>query len=206
MNCLRPFKQWDGGFESHLTDGCLYAFILFVQVAALRQAGLPSKESFRLCKSLRNWKSGQDPTEGCRAIDRHQLLTRGVEENHRKFSQNNRDFSRATAECKSALLLESTASHENSHSEWRYCVDKSYFLTFRRSLLSPSSKRSDYIMDSAISSHNLFDSWTDSQLRARQKSGVLKDRFFFCGCWMSRSSVTVENLYPPFIPYTLYFL
>jgi hypothetical protein len=30
---------------------------------------LPSKESYRLCIGLRNWKSGQGPTENCRAID-----------------------------------------------------------------------------------------------------------------------------------------
>jgi hypothetical protein len=46
-----------------------------------------------------------------------QLLTRGIEENHRDFSQDNRDSNRATPECKSALPLESTASHENSRSE-----------------------------------------------------------------------------------------
>jgi hypothetical protein len=35
-----------------------------VQVAALRQADLPSKESYRLCKKSRNWKSGQGSTKG----------------------------------------------------------------------------------------------------------------------------------------------
>jgi hypothetical protein len=44
------------------------AFILFVlscvQVTALRRADPPSKESYRLCIGLRNWKSGQGPTEG----------------------------------------------------------------------------------------------------------------------------------------------
>jgi hypothetical protein len=40
-----------------------------VQVAALRRADPPSKESYRLCKRLRNWKSVQGPTKGCRAID-----------------------------------------------------------------------------------------------------------------------------------------
>jgi hypothetical protein len=28
-----------------------------------------SKESYRLCIELKNWKSGQGPTKGCRAID-----------------------------------------------------------------------------------------------------------------------------------------
>jgi hypothetical protein len=40
-----------------------------VQVAALRWADPPSKESYRLCIGLRNCKSGQGPTKGCRAID-----------------------------------------------------------------------------------------------------------------------------------------
>jgi hypothetical protein len=57
-----------------LDHGCLYAFILSVLscllIAALRRADPPSKDSYRLCKRLRNWKSGQGPTKGCRAIDR----------------------------------------------------------------------------------------------------------------------------------------
>jgi hypothetical protein len=28
MNCLRPLKHWDRGFESHLRYGCPFAFIL----------------------------------------------------------------------------------------------------------------------------------------------------------------------------------
>jgi hypothetical protein len=50
---------------------CVYSvFVLFcVQIAALRRADLPSKEFYRLCIGLRNWKSGQGPTKGCRAID-----------------------------------------------------------------------------------------------------------------------------------------
>jgi hypothetical protein len=69
LNCIRPLKHWDHGFESHSRHGCL--FVLFcVQVVALRWANPSSKESYRLCKRSRNWKSGQGPTKGCRAIDR----------------------------------------------------------------------------------------------------------------------------------------
>jgi hypothetical protein len=47
---------------------CIYSvFVLSsVQVAALRRAILPSKESYRLRMRLRNWKSSQGP-KGCRA-------------------------------------------------------------------------------------------------------------------------------------------
>jgi hypothetical protein len=42
MNCLRPLKHWDRGFESQSRHGCLCAFILLVlpcvQVEALRRA------------------------------------------------------------------------------------------------------------------------------------------------------------------------
>jgi hypothetical protein len=51
---------------------CVYsAFVLScVKVAALRRADPPSSESYRLCKRSKIWKSGQGPTNGCRAIDR----------------------------------------------------------------------------------------------------------------------------------------
>jgi hypothetical protein len=45
---------------------CVYSlFVLFcVQIADLRLADPQSKESYRLCIGLRNWKSGQGPTKG----------------------------------------------------------------------------------------------------------------------------------------------
>jgi hypothetical protein len=30
MNCLRPLKHWDRGFESHSRHGCLCTFILYL--------------------------------------------------------------------------------------------------------------------------------------------------------------------------------
>jgi hypothetical protein len=48
----------------------VFVYSVCVQVAILRRADPPSKESYRLCIGLRNRKSGQGPTKGCRAIDR----------------------------------------------------------------------------------------------------------------------------------------
>jgi hypothetical protein len=75
MNCFRPLKHWDHGIESHLRNGGLCAFMLFilscVQKAALRRADPPFKESYLLCKISRNWDSDQGPKQrACRAINR----------------------------------------------------------------------------------------------------------------------------------------
>jgi hypothetical protein len=54
-------------------DVCVRLFCVCAvcaQVAALRRVHPPSKESYRLYIGSRNWKSGQGPTKGCRAIDR----------------------------------------------------------------------------------------------------------------------------------------
>jgi hypothetical protein len=52
MNCNRSLEHWDRGFKYHSMHGCLSAFILClccpVQVAALRPADPPSKESWDL--------------------------------------------------------------------------------------------------------------------------------------------------------------
>jgi hypothetical protein len=51
---------------------CLFCIcvVLCVQVAALRLADPPSKESYRLCKRSRNWKAAKVQQKGCRAIDK----------------------------------------------------------------------------------------------------------------------------------------
>jgi hypothetical protein len=53
-------------------DVCVRLFCVmpsFLQAAALQRADPPSEESYRLYKRSINWKSGQGPTKGCRAID-----------------------------------------------------------------------------------------------------------------------------------------
>jgi hypothetical protein len=49
-------------------DVCVSLFC--VQVAALQQAEPPSKESYRLCKKIKELKNGQDARNGCKTIDR----------------------------------------------------------------------------------------------------------------------------------------
>jgi hypothetical protein len=43
--------------------------VLCVQVAALRRADPPSKESYLLCKRSRKWKAAKDQQKDCTAID-----------------------------------------------------------------------------------------------------------------------------------------
>jgi hypothetical protein len=68
---------------SNLTRGmnvCVYSvFVLScVQVVTLWRADPSSKESYRLCKRSRNWKSGQGPTKGCRVLVFLLVSRRGV--------------------------------------------------------------------------------------------------------------------------------
>jgi hypothetical protein len=49
---------------------CSVFMLSCVQVGALRRADPPSKESYRLCKRLKNLKSDRSRTKGCRSIDR----------------------------------------------------------------------------------------------------------------------------------------
>jgi hypothetical protein len=57
-----PLKVW--------ISVCVYSVyvLFFLYVAALQWADTPSKESYRLCIGLRNWKSGLGP-KGYRAIE-----------------------------------------------------------------------------------------------------------------------------------------
>jgi hypothetical protein len=72
-----PLKAW---------MSVLYAFILPL-CCRLRRADPPSKESYRLCIGLRNWKSGQGPTKGCRAIDRFQFISKRRRYLHRDVNR-----------------------------------------------------------------------------------------------------------------------
>jgi hypothetical protein len=46
------------------TDICVRLFCVCVLLFFLRGADPPTKETYRLCIELRNWKSGQGPTKG----------------------------------------------------------------------------------------------------------------------------------------------
>jgi hypothetical protein len=79
MNCLPPLEDSGRGFEFHSRHGCLCVFysvfvLSCVQVVALRPADLPSMESYRLCIRLRNQRSGQGPTNGCRVMDNDKYM------------------------------------------------------------------------------------------------------------------------------------
>jgi hypothetical protein len=54
-------------------DVCVRLFCVYVscvQVATFWQADYLSKDSYHLCKKdYENWRRGQGPTKGCRAID-----------------------------------------------------------------------------------------------------------------------------------------
>jgi hypothetical protein len=53
-------------------DACVRLFCVWVVLcvgSGLAMGWSPSKEYYRLCTRSRNWKSGQGPTKGCRAID-----------------------------------------------------------------------------------------------------------------------------------------
>jgi hypothetical protein len=69
MNCLRLLERWDRGFESHSRHGYLNCTrLLYVCVVLCIGDWSPFKELYRLCIGSGNWKSGQGPTKGCRAI------------------------------------------------------------------------------------------------------------------------------------------
>jgi hypothetical protein len=67
----QTLKSWIRTSLKTRMSVCVYSvFVLFcVQVAALWRADPPSKDFYRLCIWLRNWKSRQGPTKDCRAMD-----------------------------------------------------------------------------------------------------------------------------------------
>jgi hypothetical protein len=48
--------------------GLFCVYVVLCVGSGLMKGSSPSKESYRLCIGLRNWKSDQDPIKGCRAI------------------------------------------------------------------------------------------------------------------------------------------
>jgi hypothetical protein len=75
MNHLRPLENWDRGFESHSRRRCLCAFVLCVG-SGLATRWSPVQGVLPTVYRLRNWKSGQGPTKGCRTIDRQIDISR----------------------------------------------------------------------------------------------------------------------------------
>jgi hypothetical protein len=77
-------------------DVCVCVYSVFVSscvyVASLRRADPPSKESWRLCKRSRNWKSGQGPTKGCRAKDRFMRSAKWTQRVNDMFLLSDRTF------------------------------------------------------------------------------------------------------------------
>jgi hypothetical protein len=73
MNYLRSLERWDRGFESHSRHGCLCARLFCACVALCAGGGLatgwfPVQGVLPPVYRLRNWRSGQGPTNGCRPI------------------------------------------------------------------------------------------------------------------------------------------
>jgi hypothetical protein len=74
MSCLRSLGRSDLVFESHLRHGCLYFARIFCVCVVLcvgrgfAMGWSPSKECYQLCIGSRNWKRGQGPAKGYRAI------------------------------------------------------------------------------------------------------------------------------------------
>jgi hypothetical protein len=90
MNCLRPLKHWDRGFESHLKHGCLCAFILCLCCPVCADSGpatgwsavqivLPS------VLKLKKLKSSQGQTKkGYRAIEKMYLTLMNLQRSFRQ--------------------------------------------------------------------------------------------------------------------------
>jgi hypothetical protein len=74
MNCLSSLELWGRGLNHtqsmHVSIARLIPFcvVLCVRRGLMTGWSPPSKESYRLCIGSRNWKSGQGPRKGCRAI------------------------------------------------------------------------------------------------------------------------------------------
>jgi hypothetical protein len=72
-NCLRSLGRWGCRFESHSRHGCLYVRFFCVCVVLCVGSGLatgwsPVQVVLPTLYRLRNWKSGQGPSKGCKPI------------------------------------------------------------------------------------------------------------------------------------------
>jgi hypothetical protein len=101
-----------------LMSACVYSlFVLFcVPVAALRRADPTSKESYRLCKRLRNWKRGQDQTKGSRATEKWMNFPFSV-----NYHYANARHSPVPSRHRTRLAKEHIKTH--SFLSWRFKID-----------------------------------------------------------------------------------
>jgi hypothetical protein len=74
--CARSDTGIVGSNPTQGTDVCVRLFYVYVALcvgSGLAMGLSPIKESYRLCRGLRNWKNGQGP-KGCKVIDRELYL------------------------------------------------------------------------------------------------------------------------------------
>jgi hypothetical protein len=81
--------QWQRGLRHELSSPArtlgswvriLFKTLMSVLVAGLRRVDHSSKEFYRLCKILRNWRRGQGPTKGCSPVECRSYFIGNMEE------------------------------------------------------------------------------------------------------------------------------
>jgi hypothetical protein len=84
MKCLRPFKHWDCGFESHPRYGCLSAFILFVLSCVgggLATGWSPVQGVLPIVYKIRSWRlvlMGNRPEDTVRNVKEEAIILQNV--------------------------------------------------------------------------------------------------------------------------------